>query len=400
MLPSRARPLPLRPTPRPHRVVRRRAHRPRPRARRQPGPRRARRRRDRARVGAAGAARARGRSRRAASTRSSATGWAARPAARSRAASPSRPSSARCARAGCSGAPSRRLARARRSRESRSRSSRASRRRRRASSAPRATSRIYARMGTTATLAAIAHGALLCAQIGDSRAYVLRARAARRSHARTRRWRAACAGPAPSRPSRSRAIVGPNVILQALGSSTRLEVAVTRTPLAQGDVVLVCSDGLYGVRRRCGDRRRAAGVDAISARACERSSRAPTRTAAPTTSRAPRSTCRRDALPTPTSLPALPRRSPRRHGPLTADAQPTTCVSIATVSSNATRSCGDCARNCSIFGMRAIASSSSLSRALRVRAEHDEIALRLVVRDERAEACARRRDARARRRRP
>jgi PPM family protein phosphatase len=43
------------------------------------------------------------------------------------------------------------------------------------------------------------------------------------------------------------AIVGPNVILQALGSSTRLDVALTRVPLEAGDVVLLCSDGLYGV---------------------------------------------------------------------------------------------------------------------------------------------------------
>ena len=43
------------------------------------------------------------------------------------------------------------------------------------------------------------------------------------------------------------ALVGPNVILQALGSSTKLEVALTRTPLAQTDVVLLCSDGLHGV---------------------------------------------------------------------------------------------------------------------------------------------------------
>ncbi len=30
------------------------------------------------------------------------------------------------------------------------------------------------------------------------------------------------------------------MILQALGSSTKLEVALTRTPLAQDDIVLLC----------------------------------------------------------------------------------------------------------------------------------------------------------------
>jgi PPM family protein phosphatase len=105
---------------------------------------------------------------------------------------------------------------------------------------------IYARMGTTATLAAIAHGALLCAQVGDSRAYVMRNG---RLHQVTEdqtmveylRKSGALA------PEQISAIVGPNVILQALGSSTRLEVALTRTPLAQNDVVLLCSDGLHGV---------------------------------------------------------------------------------------------------------------------------------------------------------
>jgi len=103
----------------------------------------------------------------------------------------------------------------------------------------------YARMGTTATLAVIAHGALLCAQIGDSRAYVLRAgRIAQVTEDQTMAEYLRKTGAVP--PDQIAAIVGPNVILQALGSSTRLEVAVTRTPLAQGDVVLVCSDGLYG----------------------------------------------------------------------------------------------------------------------------------------------------------
>jgi serine/threonine protein phosphatase PrpC len=105
---------------------------------------------------------------------------------------------------------------------------------------------IYARMGTTATLATIAHGALLCAQVGDSRAYVLRgdhlaqitedqtmAELLRRSGGLSREQIAS--------------VVGPNVILQALGSSTELEVAFSRTPLADGDIVLLCSDGLYGV---------------------------------------------------------------------------------------------------------------------------------------------------------
>jgi protein phosphatase len=105
---------------------------------------------------------------------------------------------------------------------------------------------LYARMGTTATLAAVAHGALLCAQIGDSRAYLLRrGRLAQLTEDQTMAEYLRKSGAVPA--DQISAIVGPNVILQALGSSTRLEVAVTRTPLAHGDAVLLCSDGLYGV---------------------------------------------------------------------------------------------------------------------------------------------------------
>jgi protein phosphatase len=105
---------------------------------------------------------------------------------------------------------------------------------------------IYARMGTTATLATVVHGTLLCAQIGDSRAYVLRgAELVQLTEDQTMAEMLRKTGAVP--PEQIASIVGPNVILQALGSSTRLEVALTRTPLAHGDIVLVCSDGLFGV---------------------------------------------------------------------------------------------------------------------------------------------------------
>lgn len=105
---------------------------------------------------------------------------------------------------------------------------------------------LYARMGTTATLVAIAHGALLCAQIGDSRAYLLRAgRLHQLTEDQTMREHLRKSGALTE--EQIQALVGPNVILQALGSSTKLEVALTRTPLAQNDVVLLCSDGLHGV---------------------------------------------------------------------------------------------------------------------------------------------------------
>ncbi|HSO34746.1 MAG TPA: protein phosphatase 2C domain-containing protein, partial [Labilithrix sp.] len=101
---------------------------------------------------------------------------------------------------------------------------------------------LYARMGTTATLAAIAHGTLLCAQIGDSRAYLLRnGRLHRLTEDQTMMEHLRKSGALSE--EQIRALVGPNVILQALGSSSKLEVALTHTPLAQDDIVLLCSDG-------------------------------------------------------------------------------------------------------------------------------------------------------------
>lgn len=103
-----------------------------------------------------------------------------------------------------------------------------------------------ARMGTTATLAAVVDRVLLCAQVGDSRAYVLRRGVLcqiTRDQTMIELLRASGNYP-PGAPLEE--IVGAHVILQAVGSSTRLEIPITRTPLEPGDVVLLCSDGLTG----------------------------------------------------------------------------------------------------------------------------------------------------------
>jgi protein phosphatase len=104
---------------------------------------------------------------------------------------------------------------------------------------------VYARMGTTATLGAVVAGSLVCAQVGDSRAYLFReGRLTQLTRDQTllelfRRNAEAGADTFDG--------VGANVILQAVGSSPKLEVVVTWTPLEPGDVVLLCSDGLSGV---------------------------------------------------------------------------------------------------------------------------------------------------------
>jgi protein phosphatase len=102
-------------------------------------------------------------------------------------------------------------------------------------------------MGTTATLAAVAGNELVCAQVGDSRAYVLRSNGVleRMTRDQTLAEHLVQTGMVPRENVRD--VVGPNVILQALGASTKLEVAITRCPIARGDTILVCSDGLHGV---------------------------------------------------------------------------------------------------------------------------------------------------------
>jgi protein phosphatase len=103
-----------------------------------------------------------------------------------------------------------------------------------------------ARMGTTATLAAVCEGALVVGQVGDSRAYVLRdgvLEQITRDQTMAEMLRASGVQPIDD----GGEPIGSHVILQALGSSARLEVVVTHTPLEPGDVVLLCSDGLHGL---------------------------------------------------------------------------------------------------------------------------------------------------------
>ncbi len=104
-------------------------------------------------------------------------------------------------------------------------------------------------MGATATLAGILGGQAFIAQIGDSRAYLLR---------RGRIWQLTRdqsfvnqlveAG----RITEEEAEVHPrrNIILQALGAEERLKVALSAVKLCREDYLLLCTDGLSGVIKR------------------------------------------------------------------------------------------------------------------------------------------------------
>jgi protein phosphatase len=126
----------------------------------------------------------------------------------------------------------------------------------------------YSRMGTTATLAMVCRGELLVGQVGDSRAYVFHDGALfQLTRDQTMAEMMRDSGLVPIDEDGSP--IGSNVILQAVGSSVRLDVVVTRAPITSGDIVLLCSDGLHGV---VDDERIAAILtkERDLARACER----------------------------------------------------------------------------------------------------------------------------------
>lgn len=103
-------------------------------------------------------------------------------------------------------------------------------------------------MGTTSTIAALVDGRLFVAQVGDSRAYILR-------------------GDKFTQVSRDQSLVNQlieagqlteeeaetfehnNIILQALGTAETVQVDLTYVDLCKGDRLLVCSDGLSGMIR-------------------------------------------------------------------------------------------------------------------------------------------------------
>jgi serine/threonine protein phosphatase PrpC len=99
-----------------------------------------------------------------------------------------------------------------------------------------------ARMGTTATVATLGDGELVIGQVGDSRAYLLR-KDALVQLTRDQTLAALIAERTNRDPAE---IVGTNVILQAVGAKPCVDVALTRIPVMSGDVLLLCSDGLFG----------------------------------------------------------------------------------------------------------------------------------------------------------
>ena len=100
-------------------------------------------------------------------------------------------------------------------------------------------------MGTTCTAAIVLPDRLFVAQVGDSRAYLLRdGRLQLLTRDQTMAEQLVEAG--ALRPEDVSTYPYRNVLLQAVGTHATIEPARSEVPLRRGDRILLCSDGLHG----------------------------------------------------------------------------------------------------------------------------------------------------------
>ncbi|MEP6687621.1 MAG: Stp1/IreP family PP2C-type Ser/Thr phosphatase [Gemmatimonadales bacterium] len=104
-------------------------------------------------------------------------------------------------------------------------------------------------MGTTVTAAGVNGDELYLAQIGDSRAYLVRKGAAiQLTKDQSLMQRLVDAGELTEEEAEQSE--RRNIILQALGPDPRVKVDLTRQTIRRGDTLIICSDGLSGLVRR------------------------------------------------------------------------------------------------------------------------------------------------------
>lgn len=97
--------------------------------------------------------------------------------------------------------------------------------------------------GTTATVAALCDERLLLAQVGDSRAYLLRSGALAQV-TRDQTLVQSLLESGKLRPEEAATFEHRGVMLQALGLRANLSVALSAVELRRGDTLLLCTDGL------------------------------------------------------------------------------------------------------------------------------------------------------------
>jgi serine/threonine protein phosphatase PrpC len=100
-------------------------------------------------------------------------------------------------------------------------------------------------MGTTLTAAAIYDNAIYFAQLGDSRAYLVRNGYIKQT-TKDQSLVAQLIATGALRPEDAKSHPRRNVILQALGVQPHVDVAITCAELKRGDRLVLCSDGLWG----------------------------------------------------------------------------------------------------------------------------------------------------------
>ena len=104
-------------------------------------------------------------------------------------------------------------------------------------------------MGTTVTAAGMFGGNLYLAQIGDSRAYLVRGtEAVQLTKDQSLMQRLVDAGELTA--DEAEQSERRNIILQALGPDPRIKVDLTHQPVRRGDILILCSDGLSGLVRK------------------------------------------------------------------------------------------------------------------------------------------------------
>lgn len=106
----------------------------------------------------------------------------------------------------------------------------------------------YRGMGTTTTAVGVLDGFLYIAQVGDSRAYLLR-RGELRQLTRDQSLVQEMVDAGTLRPEDAESSSHANVILQALGVDPSVRVDLTFQQIRRGDTLLACSDGLFKVVR-------------------------------------------------------------------------------------------------------------------------------------------------------
>ncbi|HEX2656696.1 MAG TPA: PP2C family serine/threonine-protein phosphatase [Polyangia bacterium] len=100
-------------------------------------------------------------------------------------------------------------------------------------------------MGTTCTAAILAPERLAVAQVGDSRAYLLRD-GRLRALTRDQTLAAQLVEAGALKPEEVKRFPYRNVLSQALGTKGTVDPVITDEELREGDRVLLCSDGLHG----------------------------------------------------------------------------------------------------------------------------------------------------------